>query len=97
MAEVRLTDIRKSFGALEIIKGVNVTYINDFQIETENAVGDTPMKVAATEEAFNEIKLHKAPGIYEIGTRTKPGKDGKATVVLTKAKFVEAFSLAQYE
>lgn len=81
----------------EIIKGVNVHYINDFQVETENAVGDTPMKVSATDEAFAEIKAHKAPGIYEIGTRTKPGKDGQATVVLTKAKFKEAFSLAQYE
>jgi hypothetical protein len=67
------------------------------QVETANAVGDSPMKVQASEEAFAQIKTHKAPGIYEIGTRTKPGKDGQATVVLTQAKFKEAFSLAHYQ
>ncbi|WP_439606885.1 hypothetical protein [Hydrogenophaga sp.] len=81
----------------EIRKGCTVHYINDYQVETDNAVGDAPLKVTATEEAFHEIKLHKAPGIYEIGTRTKPGKDGQATVVLTKARFKEAFSLSHFE
>lgn len=79
----------------EIIKGCNVFYINDYQVETENAVGDSPMKVQASDEVFTEIKKHKAPGIYEIGTRTKPGKEGQATVVVTQAKFVKAFTLAQ--
>jgi hypothetical protein len=81
----------------EIRRGCTVHYINDFQVETANAVGDSPMKVQASEEAFAQIKTHKAPGIYEIGTRTKPGKDGQATVVLTQAKFKEAFSLAHYQ
>lgn len=79
----------------EIIKGSNVYYINDYQVETENAVGDAPMKVATSEEVFAEIKKHKAPGVYEINTRTKPGKDGQATVVVTQAKFVKAFTLGQ--
>lgn len=79
----------------EIIKGCNLYYINDSQVETDSAVGDAPMKVAASDEAFREIKLNKAPGVYEINTRTKPGKDGQATVVVTQAKFVEAFTLAQ--
>lgn len=79
----------------EIIKGSNVYYINDYQVETENAVGDAPMKVASSDEVFDEIKKHKAPGVYEINTRTKPGKDGQATVVVTQAKFVKAFTLGQ--
>lgn len=79
----------------EIIKGCNVHYINDYQVETDTAVGDTPMKVTASDEVFEAIKINKAPGIYEIATRTKPGKDGQATVVVTKAKFVQAFTLAQ--
>lgn len=79
----------------EIIKGCNLFYINDYQVETEHAVGDAPMKVAASDEVFREVKLHKAPGVYQINTRTKPGKDGQATVVVTQAKFVQAFSLAQ--
>ena len=79
----------------ESIKGCNVHFINDYQVETESAVGDAPMKVAASEEVFAEIKKHKAPGIYQINTRTKPGKDGQATVVVTQAKFVKAFTLAQ--
>ena len=46
-------------------------------------------------ETFTEIKKHKAPGIYDIGTRTKPGKEGQATVVVTQAKFLKAFTLNQ--
>ncbi len=79
----------------EIRKGCTVHYINDYQVETANAVGDALMKVQASEEVFTEVKKHKAPGIYEIGTRTKPGKEGQATVVMTQAKFKQAFSLAQ--
>lgn len=79
----------------EIIKGCNVFYINDYQVETDNAVGDSPMKVQASDEVFAEVKKHKAPGIYEINTRTKPGKDGIATVIVTEAKFKQGFSLAQ--
>lgn len=77
----------------EIIKGCNVHLINDYQVETENAVGDTPMKISATDEVFAQVKKFKAPGIYEINMRTKPGKEGQATVVVTQAKFVRAFSL----
>lgn len=79
----------------EIIKGCNAIYINDTQVETESAVGDSPMKVQASEEVFKEIKKHKAPGIYQMDTRTKPGKDGTATVMMTQAKFVKAIVLAQ--
>ena len=79
----------------EIRKGCTVHYINDYQVETANAVGDAPMKVQASDEVFNEVKKHKAPGVYEINTRTKPGKEGQATVVMTQAKFVKAFTLAQ--
>lgn len=79
----------------EIRKGCTVHYINDYQVETPSAVGDAPMKVGATEEVFTEIKKHKAPGIYDIGTRTKPGKEGQATVVVTQAKFLKAFTLNQ--
>lgn len=80
----------------EIRKGCTVHYINDYQVETATAVGDAPLKVQATEEVFIEIKKHKAPGIYEIGTRTKPGKEGQATVVMTQVKFKKGFDLAQY-
>lgn len=81
----------------EIIKGCNVYFIGEYQTETANAVGEKPMKVSATDEAFEAIKLNKAPGVYEITTRTKPGKDGTATIVLTKAKFKEAFSLSHFD
>ncbi|TAM39154.1 MAG: hypothetical protein EPN61_12900 [Burkholderiaceae bacterium] len=79
----------------EIRKGCTVHYINDYQVETPTAVGDAPMKVQASDEVFTEIKKNKAPAIYEIGTRTKPGKEGQATVVVTQAKFVKTFTLAQ--
>lgn len=79
----------------EVRKGCTVHYINDYQVETANAVGDAPMKVQASDEVFAEVKKHKAPGVYEINTRTKPGKEGQATVVMTQAKFVKAFTLAQ--
>jgi|APLak6261680685_1056136.scaffolds.fasta_scaffold12034_2 hypothetical protein len=79
----------------EVRKGCTVHYINDYQVETANAVGDAPMKVQASDEVFTEVKKHKAPGVYEVNTRTKPGKEGQATVVMTQAKFVKAFTLAQ--
>ena len=81
----------------EIIKGCNVYFISDSQVETPNAVGEKPMKVSITDEVFNEIKHYGAPAIYDITTRTKPGKEGTATVVLTKAKFQQAFKLPESE
>ena len=33
----------------EIRKGCTVHYINDYQVETDKAVGDAPLKVSATE------------------------------------------------
>ncbi|WP_119965518.1 hypothetical protein [Simplicispira lacusdiani] len=79
----------------EVRKGCTVHYINDYQVETASAVGDAPMKVQATDDVFHEVKKFKAPGIYEINTRTKPGKEGQATVVMTQATFKRAFVLAQ--
>jgi hypothetical protein len=79
----------------EIIKGCNVYFISDYQAETANAVGEKPMKVSTTDEVFLSIKGHGAPAIYDISTRTKPGKDGAATVVLTKATFRQAFTLPE--
>lgn len=79
----------------EIRKGCTLHYINDYQVETATAVGDSPMKVGASEEVFDAVKKSKAPGVYDITTRTKPGKEGQATVVVTQAKFLKSFSLAQ--
>lgn len=81
----------------EVRKGCTVHYINDYQVETANAVGDAPMKVQASDEVFTTVKQFKAPGIYEINTRTKPGKEGQATVVMTQAKFKQAFTLSDEE
>ena len=78
----------------EIIKGCSLLYVSDFQEETATAIGEEPMKAKTSEEVFAAIKKHKAPAIYAIETRLKPGKDGKATVQVTSAKFVKAFSLA---
>ncbi|KQO26312.1 hypothetical protein ASF11_00935 [Acidovorax sp. Leaf76] len=81
----------------EIIKGANVHFISDGQVETPNAVGEKPMKVAISDEVFNDIKHYGAPAIYDITIRTKPGKEGAATIVLTKAKFRQAFTLPESE
>jgi hypothetical protein len=81
----------------EIIKGANVYFISDGQIETPNAVGEKPMKVSITDEVFNEIKHYGAPAIYDITIRAKPGKEGATTVTLVKAKFQQAFKLPESE
>lgn len=81
----------------EIIKGANAEFIGNTQVETPNAVGEKPMKVSITDEVFNDIKQHGAPAVYDITIRTKPGKEGTATVVLTKAKFQQSFKLPESE
>lgn len=81
----------------EIIKGANVYFISDSQVETPNAVGEKPMKVAISDEVFNDIKHYGAPAIYDITTKTRPGKDGTATVTLVKAKFQQPFKLPESE
>jgi hypothetical protein len=43
----------------EIRKGCTIHYINDYQVETANAVGDSPMKVQASDEVFTEVKSTK--------------------------------------
>jgi len=71
----------------EIRKGCTVYYINDYQEETPTAVGGSPLKLQASDEVFQTVKQFKAPGIYEIDTRSKPGKDGVTTMVMVRAKF----------
>ena len=55
------------------------------------------MKVAISDEVFNDIKHYGAPAIYDITTKTRPGKDGTATVTLVKAKFQQPFKLPESE
>lgn len=79
----------------EVRKGTTVHYVSDYQVETATAIGDAPVKVSASPEVFDIIKKHKAPGMYEINTRTKPGKEGQATVQIVGVKHVREISMAQ--
>lgn len=57
----------------EIIKGCNVYFTSDSQVETANAVGEKPMKVSITDEVFNEIKHYGVPGHLQHHNQDQAG------------------------
>jgi hypothetical protein len=77
------------------IRGAKITYVSDDQIPTPTAIGNTPFTVFSTPEVFDIIQKHNGTGMYEITIRTKPGKEGQATVQIVDVKHVREVSLAQ--
>ncbi len=75
-------------------KGVSLWVLNEYKEETDVSVGNKPTKMGCKVELFDELSKHQLPAIYDIDFSTKPGKDGKPTLIITNLKFanfVDAF------
>lgn len=73
--------------------GVTVWFINDYREDTNEALGFKPSKISATHEQFAKLKQHGLPALFDMNIGTKPGAQGKISVVLTDVKFVKAVEL----
>lgn len=71
----------------EIRKGCTVHYINDFQVETATAVGDSPMKVQASDEVFTEIKSTRHQAFTTLAPAPNQERKGKPQWWLPKRDF----------
>lgn len=77
----------------EIREGVSLHYLTDYREQKDTTVGFKPMKVGASDAAFDEIKKGGAPGLYELAMKTKPGKDGIPTFQVIGARLVQKLDL----
>lgn len=73
--------------------GVTVYFINSYREDTQDTLGFKPSKVSATLEQFKKLKANSLPALYDIDFSTKPGAQGKVTVVIQDVKFIKAIEL----
>lgn len=72
----------------EIRKGVSVWYVNSYREDEAKSVGFKPTKLAATFDAFDQLRVGGLPGLFEMDFGTRPGAQNKATLTLISAKHV---------
>lgn len=81
----------------ELMDGVSVWFVNDYRDDTPQAIGFKPTKISVPSEKvteiFNSFKKNGLPGIYEFSHSSRPGAQGKATLMLRSVDFVELVSL----
>lgn len=77
----------------ELRSGVVLYYVNQYRDPTDRAIGLRPTKTSATPEVFETVRKGGAPGLYQLDFRTRPGKEGKPTLVAAKAEFLRKLDL----
>lgn len=79
----------------ELRRGVSIWFVNDYRDDTALAIGMKPTKVGGDVAMFELLKNAKLPAVFDLDYGSKPGKDGKPTLVLTGVTHVadiDAFS-----
>lgn len=76
----------------EIREGVTVWFVNDYRQSEAGMEGLKPSKVTCEKSLMPDLQ-GKLPGIFEFSYSTKPGKDGKPTVVIVGAKHVSEIDI----
>src|SRR5262245_57865780 len=79
----------------EIRRGVTVTYVNNYREPDGRSVGLRPIKAPATADVFSSVRPGGAPGLYSLDFRTRPGKESKPVLTVTRADLVEPLALFQ--
>ncbi len=77
----------------ELRKGVSLHYVSDYREDTATEVGFKPIKTSADDTVFDAVQKGGVPGMYNIETRSRPGKDGKPTLTVVGAQFAKRVPL----
>lgn len=73
----------------EIRTGVSVWYVTDYREDSEGQYGFKPIKTSLQDPAMADVIRSKLPCVADLDFRSKPGKEGKASLVLAKISIVK--------
>lgn len=73
----------------EVLKGVSVWYVNEYDEEARKGNGFKPTKISATPEALAQLS-GKLPCVADLDFGSRPGAGGKAALTLTRISVVKA-------
>ena len=76
----------------EKVAGTTLQYLDPVELVSEEARrGVEVLTISAPLELFDQ--LHTLPGSYDLGFRQRPGRNGRPTLTLTSAAFLEGVEL----
>lgn len=77
----------------EKVEGTTLQYLDPEEVAQEvNRQGLEVMTISAPLDFFDQ--LHTLPGVYDLGFKQRPGKNGRPTLTVTSARFVDGVELA---
>jgi hypothetical protein len=62
-------------------------YVSDYRESSETEVGSKPIKIMIKPELFSELRKQELPAVFDIETRSRPGKGGVASMTIVAFKY----------
>ena len=76
----------------EQVEGTTLQYLDPSEeVDEANRRGAEVLTITAPVKFFDE--LHTLPGLYELVFKQRPGKNGRPTLTVTTARFLDSASL----
>lgn len=80
----------------EKVEGTTLQYLDPSEeVQELNRRGAEVLTITAPVDFFDQ--LHTLPGIYDLAFKQRPGKNGRPTLVVTAARFLDSASLLSAE
>lgn len=77
----------------EKVEGTTLQYLDPEEVVTEeNRCGVEVMTITAPLDFYEQ--LTQVPGLYDLGFKQRPGKNGRPTLTVTSARFVSSAVLS---
>lgn len=76
----------------EQVEGTTLQYVEPGElVQEENRRGAEVLTLTAPVDFFNQLAT--LPGLYDLGFRQRPGKNGRPTLTVTSARFLSGAEL----
>lgn len=80
----------------EQVEGTTLQYLDPTEdVQEVNRRGVEVLTITAPVDFFDQ--LHTMPGTYDLTFKQRPGKNGRPTLAVTSARFLDSASLASAE
>jgi hypothetical protein len=64
-----------------------VWYVSDYREASDTELGSKPIKILIKPELFAGLGKHELPAVFDIATRSRPGKAGVASMTIVDFKY----------
>jgi hypothetical protein len=76
----------------EKVEGTTLQYLDPEEtVQEANRQGVEVMTISAPLDFYEQLQV--LPGLYDLGFKQRPGKNGRPTLAVTSARFLESASL----